>query len=1106
MDKKIKCVPELYNISLEDIFTKICKLFKEANQKNHIHFDDSFFGQVQCNLTDNGIEVSFSNFTEQKYTVFKTPIHFIELKERKEIFLIYDKKTLEDILKIFSNIYIFYIDNEEVTNDIILNKLPSQVFVKNREHKISFENFKALNNKSDIPTNKNVISINTNELISQDIGSLGIKRNTEFSLIIDKRNELINEIRSFMDSNDEIIMKIFGCDGVGKSISFIYLCTLKNNFKTVYFNLKEIHNANNSKKIEIFINQLITYFTDNISNINNEIQDQLLKKKYDNFMEIIQILEKNRRKETIDFWELFQILLDNTNCLNKVLFIIDQYKRENDLNNNLANIEENLIKINNNNIKLLIASSLNDMRVKADFLNILKLYISPIQQNQQFKKDKNDDFLEKEEDLFKDYQADINYLDTNEKDDSFEKIKIFNEIEEKIDVEKENKNKEDKTNIFLYQNYINNNNSNSNEFDELKLKKYRILYINDLISVKDYNEQEKLLIDKMTDFNYNPKYYHKFKYFYCLNKNENNTLSDLYTDFLFNIYNKIKSKIEIFFSDYNNQHELNVFSNVITKQLINLEKLVHEKKILSINYLIYYLNELPIKYIKIFKLDKNGNKQNENILRINNDFSSTNFLIEYSFPFIKFIITRLTFEYGNSGNIAYNDISSSGIGSLLEKQIRNSIIIDNIFNTTFYLRNFWAFYKTPKTKKKVDKHVNEKIQDKEDNQHQLVNEKKENENLFLEDDKEFGKMKTKKNNQKQNDEEYYDKIDFFNFKKVILDDQTLNPLDKFNVHYYIIPHNNDNKYLDSIILIPVYLINNKEKKFILISFQITINKKTIYTLEEYQNATIIAANLIEEIYDIKITDKYFLFVLAKDYNNTETQSSLNLLRIPFIFFSAIQKSFYLNEKQELSSINELINDRYKILTNKDKNKFESIHIKNTKLVQITELLKKKRKKDKETITENIFNFLRKKMFNNENGLDFPKEMKKNIIENIYQNQYYKNIIITIEYGFKVNFSRSDELKQYDNLLGIVFYQNNIFLINKNFDSFIQVYQDNLKKPKNKTKELQSLLVLTNKNVKISEKDENLKLSSLKNPNVENLLKYNCLRPSDIFVYVIYNIK
>ena len=146
------------------------------------------------------------------------------------------------------------------------------------------------------------------------------------------------------------------------------------------------------------------------------------------------------------------------------------------------------------------------------------------------------------------------------------------------------------------------------------------------------------------------------------------------------------------------------------------------------------------------------------------------------------------------------------------------------------------------------------------------------------------------------------------------------------------------------------------------------------------------------------------------------------------------------------------------------------------------------------------------MFNNENGLDFPKEMKKNIIENIYQNQYYKNIIITIEYGFKVNFSRSDELKQYDNLLGIVFYQNNIFLINKNFDSFIQVYQDNLKKPKNKAKELQCLLVLTNKNVKISEKDENLKLSSLKNPNVENLLKYNCLRPSDIFVYVIYNIK
>ena len=35
----------------------------------------------------------------------------------------------------------------------------------------------------------------------------------------------------------------------------------------------------------------------------------------------------------------------NINILNKVLIILDQYKRENDINNNLGRIEENLIKL-----------------------------------------------------------------------------------------------------------------------------------------------------------------------------------------------------------------------------------------------------------------------------------------------------------------------------------------------------------------------------------------------------------------------------------------------------------------------------------------------------------------------------------------------------------------------------------------------------------------------------------------------------------------------------------------------------------------------------------------------------------------------------------------
>ena len=329
-------------------------------------------------------------------------------------------------------------------------------------------------------------------------------------------------------------------------------------------------------------------------------------------------------------------------------------------------------------------------------------------------------------------------------------------------------------------------------------------------------------------------------------------------------------------------------------------------------------------------------------------------------------------------------------------------------------------------------------------------------------------------------------------------------MDNFNIHYYITPQNNNNNYLDSIILIPVCLLNSKEKKFKLISFQITINKKKIYTLNEYQNATITAANLIEEIYDIKIVDKYFIFVLAKDYNNISTQNTLLKLEIPFIFYSSINKAFYLNENKRPASINDFIDDKFRVLNIKDINIIETIDNKNLKFKKMTLLLNNKRKRDKEKITKNLFSFIRKKMFNNENELNFSSKEKNDIIKNITKNKYYNNKAITIEYSYKVNFTRIYELRNYDNLLGIVFYKKKMFLINKNLDSFIQIYND---KKKSKNEELNSFYALIFQNKIISKKDENLKniIPSSTQANLSYLLNYYNNRPSDIFIYSIYEI-
>jgi hypothetical protein len=82
----------------------------------------------------------------------------------------------------------------------------------------------------------------------------------------------------------------------------------------------------------------MTFYTDNISDIDISQKEEIYKKVFNKFLNFIQIFENNKSKEKIDFWDLFKVLLSETNILNNVLFILDQYKRENDKNDNLAKL------------------------------------------------------------------------------------------------------------------------------------------------------------------------------------------------------------------------------------------------------------------------------------------------------------------------------------------------------------------------------------------------------------------------------------------------------------------------------------------------------------------------------------------------------------------------------------------------------------------------------------------------------------------------------------------------------------------------------------------------------------------------------------------------
>ena len=291
MKDNIKCDMQVYGISLEPIFTEVYRKFNESKESNNCAFIDRVFGKVSYIVADDGLTISFSNLKSKTYTIFKTPVQFVDDKEN-ELSKAYNIETLKEILSIYRNIYTFLVNDKELKENEIINQLPSKVKLNIKNNNIPFQIFKELNNKKDIPEGKKKISLKTNELISQDIDSLGLKRDRDFLIILDKRNELIEEIKSFMDSSNELIMKIFGCDGIGKSISFIYLGSLKNNFRTVYFNLKEINNAKKTKKIEIFKKQILAYYTENIEENDILIQDDIYFEKYKLFLKNLQIFDK----------------------------------------------------------------------------------------------------------------------------------------------------------------------------------------------------------------------------------------------------------------------------------------------------------------------------------------------------------------------------------------------------------------------------------------------------------------------------------------------------------------------------------------------------------------------------------------------------------------------------------------------------------------------------------------------------------------------------------------------------------------------------------------------------------------------------------------------
>ena len=1057
-------------------------------------------GIVSYITLNNEIKISFSN-KNTPFFILKHPILFVEKENNEEgITVIYTKSDLNKALNLFDKSHEFIVNSKIIKDKtLILNDLPTKIILRRRkkENELTFEIFESLNHKKEI-SNKDYISIEINELIPQDILSLGIYRDNMINIVLKNRNELIKEIINFMGNGKERIMKIFGVDGIGKSLTCIYLTSLMNNFRTIYFNLKEFFENSDNNIVKLFKSQLTNYYANGInknSELNSSNDKEIYKDRFSMYEESMKDLDKDIETKNIrDFWGLLDNILEKFggNIRNNLLIIIDQYKSKFDNNQKLFALEKKIIqKTKMFNIKILEISSLNDMGIKDDFIEVLvqcskKLFKESVQIIEE--DNIEDDALNKEENIFKEFSDNINYLETGEKENNdFEKIKIFNEIKDE-DEKKDNKkvNLRTKINEYIildkiekkYSSYL-----NSNKYIDSIDDNYRIIYINDLVSIESIGcleeEQFKQIITNLSNFNYNPKYYNQIKD----NIEKNKIIKDadeIYNDFIIEIYNKISSKIKGFYKDFNKKN-----GNILTDShtaviLLQLIKLVEEKIELDLNSLIFYLNKFPIKYLKIIAINKG---KNNSFLKLDKEISTSKFRIEYAFPFIKLIISRILFELGESKAIHYSDISGSGIGSFLEKIIRKTILLDKIYGD-FHSRYVWALKRfiTPrkgKNKSKKEEDNQEEGHQEEDNQEEDNQEEEE------------VKSKEKKSNLIRDK-----KIDFFNLKEIKYDDEIENPLTDYSTPYYIIPDNQTNPILDSIILIPCKLANS-DKSFNSLSLQITIKKKKIYSLKEYHDASSTASSLTEKIYDIKIKNKYFLFVLEKDYDNTTTINILVEKNIPFVFFSSNEKYFYFNNGNKIPHINAILDDKF--LIGNEEVRAQSFFNKEIIYHQMENLLRKKRNRDQKKITKNLFSFIRKKLYKNEKPLILTKDIYQKVIDLIKTNSFYKNKKILIEFIFQIPFSECMEFlkNKNNNLLGLVFYRNQIALLNSKFKNRIEILKISGNSNKNYLDEICKFMVTAPNDDKLDKTNSN--------PILENLIKFNTCKPSNLFVFLIYEI-
>jgi len=977
------------------------------------------------NNSEDNEKTTIFNYENEQYEVFKNPVNFKMFFEDKIVLKAYNENHLEQIIIELSNYYYFYIDNN-IENDInhIIKICPNEIVL----YPYITELFYKLNytiELNDPNIDKYIIQkelleplqlyIEKKEIIKKienlDNFDINLLEDELIFILNKERRQFIDRLNQYTETKANEPMKIIGNDGVGKSLTLQLYSSIKlEGFHKFYFNLKLFEQWN----LNYFFIELIRGFLSkdkNKNKIKDDFKDYL---KCVNYIQSLKGLNKNNFFDVLK--ELIHYIKINKT---KYIIILDQFKYEYKNNKDFDGFES---QINKDQFKLVICCSLNDGEVKNKmFINYeqVDLFL-----NDFFSKEENITQLEENEGSKIDLELDNN--DNNEENKiNLKNIYIlkkrriaeesrFNQDNLKKKEEKEQYNKISfKNNIddSINKNKSYNNNKTENRdkktdkfmrpkflcelpiiFPNIK-KKFQYstkpikIYFNNLVDLKQVikEKESEEIYEFMSNFKYLPKYYNKFLSFRfsqkLITKNNNNNNSFIIENFKEEIKNKIiKNIINFYIKSWDSDNINNNIYKCLTKLRSKINK--YNDKPINFKKLYKISKKYPMKYIIVEQED------NSNIINFDDSLINKKFKINFSFPFIEYVLNGMIDEYDNNNKINIKDLTGSAFGNALELKIRKYI---KQLKEKVDIRKVW----------------------------------------FL------GSISEDTKNSKLN--EIRDKTLNSSRYKDLEDITEIKPLKDFNLFYFH-PENQDNPLIDSILLI--YHNNNN---YSIISFQITKYKKKeeIKTLKEYKNHLINKVKVkFEKLYNINITEIYLYFILSNDHlENNNCCLELDNKNIKYIFFS-IENNCLFKERNNHKIENLLYFEKKEALIYPQKTNYVDENENNLKFepssIEIFENELYNLSKKYEKIN---YEAIRKNYFKNNYGLKIGKKLKNEIIQTIKAiNDNKKNFYILYLFSFPI-----DDIRKYykNNEYILIFkYGNVTYICYKN--NFLEIDFKNTK--------------------------------------------------------------